>query len=71
MLIELKGIVQYYDQGHKYVDVVVSIDGSAKHERHEMGVDIGINKGKIINFIADTYDVRPGDIAWPDHIILN
>lgn len=37
MLIELKGIVQYYDQGHEYVDVVITEDHAVKREKHRVG----------------------------------
>jgi len=70
MLIELKGIVQYYDEGHKYVDVVVTEDQAVKRERHRVGVDIEVNHGKIITFLSELYGVTPGDIVWPGHIKL-
>jgi len=68
MLIELKGIVQYYDQGHKYVDVVVNEDQAVKREKHQVGVDIDVSHGKIITFLSEFYGVPPGDIVWPAHI---
>jgi len=70
MLIELKGIVQYYDQGHKYVDVVVTEDQDVKREKHRVGVDIDVSHGKIITFLSELYGVTPGDIVWPGHIKL-
>ena len=67
-MIELKGIIQYYDQGHKYVDVVVADDPDGGYKRHRVGVDIKVNPGKIRQFLAAMYDVPPGDIVWPPHI---
>ncbi len=69
-MIELRGIVRTYEDGHTNTAVVVTVDSSAKYKRHLMGVDIKINRGKIITFLADLYDVPPGDIVWPDHIEL-
>lgn len=69
-MIELKGIIQYSDKGRQLVDVVVAEGDSAAHVRHRVGVDIEVSRGKILNFLASMYDVRPGDIVWPDHIIL-
>jgi len=69
-LIELKGVIQYYDQGHKLVDVVVSEAKESPHRRHRVGVDIKVNRGKIITFLAGIYGIDPGGIVWPDHIDL-
>jgi len=68
MKIELKGIVQYYDQGHKYLEVVVAEGPSQANVKHRVGVDIEASRGKIIAFLAAMYDVKPGDIVWPRHI---
>jgi len=70
MLIELKGIVQCYDLGHKYVEVVVFEDQDVKSRRHLVGVDIEVSHGKIITFLSELYGVPPGDIVWPGHIKL-
>lgn len=67
-MIELKGIVQYEDLGHRHVDVVVSVDGSERQERSTMGVDIKVNRGKVLTFLSAAYGVEPGDIVWPGHI---
>jgi len=68
MKIELKGVVQYYDNGHKCVDVVVVEDEPYNYKRHRVGVDVKVNPGKIRRFLAAMYDVPPGDIVWPPHI---
>lgn len=69
-MIELKGIVQRYDLGHKYVEVVIIEDNPDIYKRHRMGVDIKVNRGKILTFLAGLYSIPPGEIVWPEHIIL-
>ena len=69
-MIELKGIIRFRNGGHRYVDLVVIVDGSARHEVHRFGVDVKPNRGKIITFLAAMYSVRPGAIVWPSHIEL-
>lgn len=70
MSVELKGIIQYSDQGHKNVQVVVKGDSHVQHVVHTVGVDITVNRGKILTFLAGLYSIPPGEIVWPDHIIL-
>jgi len=69
-MIELKGIVQYSDLGHRHVDLVVSVDGSERQERLSMGVDIDVNRGNVLTFLSAKYGVPPGDIVWPGHIMV-
>ena len=69
-MIELKGIIQFRNGGHLYVDLVVIVDGSATHAVHRLGVDVKVNRGIILTFLAAMYSVRPGDIVWPSHIEL-
>lgn len=71
MIIELHGIIQYYDNGHEYVDLVVNEDNAAQANKVRMGVDIDLNRGKILTFLAAMYGVQPGAIVWPDHIKVN
>lgn len=68
MRIELRGIVQFYDGGHKYVDVVVTNGRSDAYESHRVGVDIVVNRGMILKFLGDFYGMPPGHIIWPGHI---
>lgn len=68
MKIEIKGIVQYYDQGHKCVDVVVAEDEPYNYKRHRVAVDEHANRGMILMFLATMYDVKPSAIVWPRHI---
>ncbi len=67
-MIELKGIVQYSHLAHRHVDVVVSVDGSERQERLRMGVDITVNRGKVLTFLSAAFGVAAGDIVWPVHI---
>ena len=67
-MIELKGIIQYYDKGHKCVDVVVAAGKDESYKRLRMGVDVKANRGKILVFLAGWYDVKPSAIVWPPHI---
>jgi len=70
MKIELRGVMQHVDLGHSYIDVLVTEDGSDIYRQHRVGVDIKVNRGTILNFLAAQYSVPPGQIVWPDHIIL-
>lgn len=70
MRIELRGIVQFYNDGHKYVQVVVKDDSHVQHVVHDVGVDIDVNRGKILTFLEDLYGIPPGGIVWPEHIVL-
>lgn len=69
-MVEIKGIIQYYEQGEKYVDVIVSEGKDVPNSRHRVGVDIKVNRGKIITFLVGIYGISPGEIAWPAHIEL-
>lgn len=70
MKIELCGIIQYADEGHRHVEVVVKEGRPDKYKRHRLGVDIKVNRGRIITFLGNFYDVPPGKIVWPAHIEL-
>lgn len=69
-MIELKGVIQYHHEDHKHVHLVVEVDRTYQNERHVMGVDIDINRGKIITFLSGVYGIPPSEIVWPGHIIL-
>jgi len=67
-MIELKGIIQFYDEGHKCVDVVVAEGEDHNYKRLRVGVDIKVNRGKILTFLAAKYGVKQGAVLWPRHI---
>lgn len=69
-MIELRGIIKSQNHGHERVELVVQNGRPDRYEKHLMGVDIAPNRGRIITFLASMYDVKPGDIVWPDHIDL-
>lgn len=71
MIIELRGIIQFHVDGHKHVQVVVAVDSNVQHAVHEVGIDIEVNRGIILNFLAERYSVPPGKIVWPDNIKVN
>lgn len=68
MKIELKGIVQYHDGGHRCVDVIVRTEDSDSLAKSRVGVDIEVGRGKILGFLAALYGVKPVEIVWPRHI---
>ena len=70
MRIELRGIVRYRDLGHEHVAVVVIEDRPDNYAQHRLGVDIKVNRGTIIKFLADLYGIPRGEIVWPEHIVL-
>lgn len=69
-MIELRGIIQAANNGHTEVHLVVTEHRPDKYKRHFMGVDIKLNRGKVIVFLGAMYGVPPGEIVWPDHIEL-
>ena len=69
-MIELRGIIRVQDSGHENVDLVVTEGVSAIYVKHRLGVDIKVNRGRIITFLGNLYGVPPGDIVWPSHIVL-
>lgn len=70
MSIELHGVIRHFDQGHEYVNVVVTEGPPFILKTHQVGVDVKVNRGIILTFLASVYGVPPGQIVWPDHIIL-
>lgn len=68
MVIELRGIMQKSHKGHKYVDVLVTVDSPDRYRRHRVGVDIDFNRVRIRRFLSEVYGVPPGHIVWPEHI---
>ncbi len=67
-MIEVKGIVKYERDGHNHVDVLVAEDPNSGYVTHQVGVDIEVNRGKILTFLSAMYGIPPGHIVWPDHI---
>lgn len=69
-MIEVKGVIVYYEGKVKCCKVVVAVDNKPPFNSHYTGKDIKVDKGKIILFLSELYDVPSTDIVWPDHIIL-
>lgn len=67
-MLEVKGIIHYRRAGRKYINIVVVADRPHKLVSHPFGVDVKVDRGRIITFLASMYSVRPGDIVWPSHI---
>lgn len=70
MKITLKGIIQYHAGGHNHVQVLVQKDDDVPDVLHEVGVDVKVNRGMILTFLTEMYNVKPGDIIWPRNIRL-
>lgn len=70
MRVEVRGIIQFYNMGQKHVEVMVTEDRPDNYVIHPVGVDINVNKGKILVFLSALYGVKPGEIVWPAHIRL-
>lgn len=68
MKITLKGIIQYSDGGHEHVQVMVVEDDDVPYVLHEVGVDVEVNRGKILTFLSAMYGILPDEIVWPGHI---
>lgn len=69
-MVELRGIIVNRDNEHTNTLLVVTEGSPDKYARHSMGIDIELNRGRIITFLAAMYGVPPGQIVWPDHIEL-
>ncbi len=69
-MIELRGIIQAGNNGHTEVFVVVTEHVPDKYKRHRLGIDIKVNRGRILTFLGGLYGVPPGAIVWPAHIEL-
>lgn len=69
-MIVLHGIIQFKDNGHTFVDVVVKTGNTGRNIRHRVGVDIEADRGKIITFLSNFYGVQHDEIVWPAHIEL-
>lgn len=70
MSIELRGIMQHRDLGHLHVGIMVTVDGPDNYVKHDLGVDIKVNRDMILKFLSDLYDVSAVEIVWPEHITL-
>lgn len=70
MLVELRGIIQYYDTGKKHVELVVKLGSAVAPVKVEMGVDVKVNHGRVTTFLSDLYGIPPGKIVWPEHITV-
>lgn len=67
-MVKVIGVIIYYKQDHKHVDVVVESGTPPKRAKHQVGVDIKTNKGILSKYIADLYAVSRSEIQWPVHI---
>lgn len=68
MRIELRGIINSWNSGHRQTEIVVTEDRPDNYKSHSLGVDIKVNRGKIRTFLASLYNIRPSEIVWPEHI---
>lgn len=69
MDINIRGIIQLRDKGHKRTKVVILPEGSRIRSVHELAVDLPVNKGTITAEIARLHSAKAGDIVWPGHVI--
>jgi len=67
-MIEIRGIIQYYDGGHKHVQIVIRREHSDIYETHEVGLDIPVNRGRILSELASLETAEPAQLIWPHHI---
>ena len=67
-MIEIRGIIQYYDDGHKHVKIVVRREHSDIYETHDVGLDIPVNRGRILSELARLETAGPAQLIWPHHI---
>lgn len=70
MKVRICGIIKYRDGGHFYVDLIVQSDRQQGNKRHQFGVDVEPNRGKIITYLSEEYGCLPSEVGWPVHIEL-
>lgn len=70
MEIVLRAIEVVSVGGQKHVNVVVAVGNASNYKKHHVGVDINVNRGRIITFLSTMYSIPPGEIHWPSHIVL-
>lgn len=70
MKIEVKGVIETIDSGINSVAVVVCEGVPYVYKTHQVGVDIVVNRGRIITFLSALYEIPPGKIGWPEHILI-
>ncbi len=69
-MIEITGVIEYCAAGHTHVDVVVRTGAAGRQVTHKVGLDEKPNRGRIITFLGNVYQVEPSQIVWPAHIEL-
>lgn len=70
LMIELRGIEVYWDNGDKVIEVVVRTQYPDIFEKKELYRNKSVNRGRINTSLGNIYGVPPGQIVWPAHIEL-
>ena len=69
-MITLRAVILRKYGDHEIAEVVVTVDSPHNYETHQVGVDIQLNRGKVITFIGGIYGIPPGEVVWPEHVAL-
>lgn len=67
-MLELRGIIQWWDEGKKHTRLVVRRDHGDIYEQHDLEADMAINKSKVLAELGKLQVKGAGPIVWPHHI---
>ena len=70
MKIEIRGVIQWHDKGHKKTKVVYITDRSVIRQALDLPDDIHITHGRIISGIARANNAEDRQIIVPGHIVI-
>jgi len=65
---ELKGIAIDYPDGIQRIRLTIRDPSGEDYETLIFPSDKPFNKGQIIKFLGDHYNLEPGHIVWPRHL---
>jgi len=64
----LRAIEVGYDEGVRYVKLIVRDEHGDMYRRCEQKTGIPVNQGTVRAMAAGAFGHRPGDLVWPHHI---
>lgn len=69
-MVELRGVEVRRDGGDIIVTAIVRTEYPDIYERHELYRNKPVNRGQVLKHLGDIFDMKPGQIIWPEHIKL-
>lgn len=68
MYIELRGIIIDIPKSISRVRLLVRSERGDDYQWFNFPSGKPLNRGQIIKFLGEQYDMEPGHIVWPDHV---